>query len=85
MDGFSLYHNKPLHHPQTGFMASLQGYGWRGMKYHNHYLTWMGGGEFSIIVGFTIGRTSYLPEAKYLYSLRIYVLFFKFEILWRTL
>ena len=41
-------------------------------------------GDSALVVGIAGGRVPFEPQAKWLYSLRVMVLFFKVEILWTT-
>lgn len=40
--------------------------------------------EPALLVGVAGGRVDFFPTARWLYSLRIFLLFFRFEILWTT-
>lgn len=56
------------------------------MKYFDSHFNWYGlqDKELTLLLGFTIGRVRYQPEAHWLYSLRLALVFFKIEILWTT-
>ncbi len=56
------------------------------MKFHAFHFSWLGWSnrELVCIFGFAAGRVGYLPEAKWLYSFRVFLLLFKVEILWKT-
>lgn len=60
------------------------------MQFHNWYFRSLiplhrkEGDGAGIVLGLVMGRVSYLPQALWLYSLRIYLLFWKLEILWKT-
>lgn len=51
--------------------------------FHAHRL-WYPGSEKVCILGFATGRVCYEPKYRWLYSLRIFLLVFRFEILWKT-
>lgn len=56
------------------------------MKFYAFHATKLwGDGELRFVVGITGGRVNYLPEAKYLYSVRLLLGVFKLEVLWTTL
>lgn len=56
------------------------------MKFHAVHVNWIfnRNGELMILFGFAIGRVNYLPEAKRLYSFRLFLGLVKFEINWLT-
>ena len=39
-------------------------------------------GEYSLLLGVVCGRVSYEPIAKYIYSVRLFILFWKLEVNW---
>ena len=55
------------------------------MKLHKVHLNWLWEkGEAVFVIGCAIGRVNYHPEAKWLYSFRLFLAVFKVEILWKT-
>lgn len=56
------------------------------MKFHAFHSQWLiiRNGEFCPILGFAMGRVSGFPDSKYLYSLRVFLILFRLEILWTT-
>lgn len=56
------------------------------MKFHALHFRWFfrDGSEYRFIFGLCIGRVGFLPEAKWLYSFRVYLGLCSIEILWRT-
>lgn len=40
--------------------------------------------EFCLLLGFACGRVDYRPQAKFLYSLRLFLVLFRVELLWST-
>lgn len=54
------------------------------MRFHAYHINWQSRRELVCLIGFATGRVNYHPEAKWLYSLRLFLLFFKIEILWKT-
>ncbi len=55
------------------------------MKYFDkHFQSLAGPGESAIVFGAAGGRVNFYPIAKWLYSLRFFFLWYKFEILWTT-
>lgn len=55
------------------------------MKFHAcHFRGLLSGHDKGLIVGMAGGRVSYQPQARWLYSLRFYLLLFSIEVLWIT-
>lgn len=55
------------------------------MKFHRLHLSWIvRPNEFHFLIGLALGRVSYQPEARWLYSLRLFVGVARIELLWRT-
>lgn len=54
------------------------------MKFHALYFNWLSGEEIIILFGFGFGRVEYLPEARWLYSFRLFLGAWKVELLWKT-
>ena len=56
------------------------------MKFHAFHFKWLWGrnDEAICLFGFATGRVAYEPEARWLYSFRLFLGLFKIEILWRT-
>jgi len=56
------------------------------MKFHAFHFNWLlwREREVCLILGAAGGRVSYAPEAKWLYSVRLFLVVFKVEILWQT-
>lgn len=54
------------------------------MKFHAYHINWQSQRELVFLIGFATGRVSYHPQAKWLYSFRLFLLFFKIEILWES-
>lgn len=54
------------------------------MKFHAYHINWQSRSELVCLIGFATGRVGYHPGAKWLYSFRLFLLFFKIEILWET-
>lgn len=52
------------------------------MKFHAFHFNWLSCDEFACLTGFVAARVDYSPEAKWLYSFRVFLLLFKVEILW---
>ena len=55
------------------------------MKYFNsHFNSLNDNGEYALVIGAAGGRVNFYPMAKWLYSLRFFILWYKLEILWTT-
>lgn len=54
------------------------------MSYHAFHCRWLCNHEAIVLFGFATGRVNYEPEAKWLYSFRVFLGVFKVEILWKT-
>lgn len=56
------------------------------IQFHDSHFSWLlfRDNEFMIFLGFASGRVGYEPEAKWLYSFRLFLVFFRLEILWRV-
>lgn len=54
------------------------------MKFHALHFRFASDREIVMLLGFAAGRVPYRPQAKWLYSFRIFLLCFKAEILWTT-
>lgn len=54
--------------------------------FHAFHCNWIlfRDGEASLLFGATIGRVSYEPDAKWLYSLRVALFVCSLEILWKS-
>lgn len=59
---------------------------WKRIRFHKFYASWLWTSEDSpermLLFGVAGGRVSYEPEAEYLYSLRVFLLIGKIELLW---
>jgi hypothetical protein len=56
------------------------------MRFHKAHFRWLcpSNGEIVMLLGAAGGRVSYMPEAKWLYSFRLFLILFKIEILFTT-
>jgi hypothetical protein len=54
------------------------------MAFHDCHFKWLSGDEAIFLIGIATGRVNYEPEAKWLYSLRIFLGLFRIEVLWQT-
>jgi hypothetical protein len=54
------------------------------MKFHAAHFRWLWSDESILLIGLAGGRVNYEPEARWLYSLRLFLLIAKIEILWTT-
>jgi hypothetical protein len=54
------------------------------LKFHAFHFNWMADHDLFIVIGIGCGRVEYSPEAKWLYSFRVFLLVCKVEILWTT-
>jgi hypothetical protein len=56
------------------------------MRFHNWHFNWIftTNREIHFLFGVATGRVSYFPNAKWLYSFRVFLGIFKFEILWTS-
>lgn len=56
------------------------------MKFHAFHFNWIvfRNGEVMFILGFATGRTGYAPDARWLYSFRLFLGVIKVELLWKT-
>lgn len=56
------------------------------MKYHDSHARWLWkrDGEAVVLFGFMTGRVDYTPEARWLYSFRLFLGPLKVELLWTT-
>ncbi len=54
------------------------------MKFHALHFNWLWHTEAVFIIGIAMGRVHCEPEARWLYSLRLFCGIFKIEMLWKT-
>lgn len=56
------------------------------MRFHAFHYSWLflRNEEYVFLIGLAGGRVDYAPEAKYLYSVRLFLGVCKIEVLWKT-